>query len=71
MATRIRQNQPLIFAQPLEERVDKAAQRQLAGTGPASREEGRQRQSGDEDATGWWWNDAGAWTYHGSEDPPA
>lgn len=63
----IRQNRPIVFAQPLEERVDAAAKRQLAGDGPASRAAGR---AASEDAKGFWYHDGeDDWTFLGAELP--
>lgn len=56
---------------PLEQRVDKYGQRQLAGTGRARRAEGRADAEAayddPEDTPGWWkLKPNGAWTYHGN-----
>lgn len=68
MKARIRQPSQIVFPQPLEERVDKAAERQLAGRGPLSREQGRRD---PDDEKGWWWHDGeGDWAFYGEEDPP-
>lgn len=60
---------PIVLAQPLEERVDKAGQRQLAD--PEGARASRDRARAGEDTPGWWWFDGTDWSYHGSEDPPA
>jgi len=74
MPRRVIQARPLVFAQPLSERVDKAAARQLAGEGPSSREAGRNRvdAESDVDEAGWWWKDpvTGEWGYYGVDEPP-
>ena len=63
----IRHNRPIVLAQPLEERVDKAAERQLAGQGPASRAAGR-KAAADLDAKGYWYHDGeDGWTFLGAE----
>lgn len=66
----IRHSAPIVFAQPLEERVDKAAKRQLAGQGPDSRAAGRRSAAGEDDAVGYWYHDAeGNWSFIGAELP--
>ncbi len=68
MAGKAFQPRPLVMPQPLEERVDKAAERQRSGEGRLSREQGRRD---PDDEKGWWWHDGeGTWDFFGKEDPP-
>lgn len=68
MTGKVQHSSPIVLAQPLEERVDKAAERQLSGRGPLSREQGRQGE--EEDEKGWWYHDGeGGWDFYGEKEP--
>lgn len=61
---------PLRVNPPLEERIDRAGERQRRNPRGArlSRERGRRS---DDDLRGWWYHDgAGTWDFFGDEDPP-
>lgn len=65
----IRQPRPIVLPQPLEERVDKAAERQREGRGPDSRAAGR-RQAAEEAEVGYWYHHGDdEWSFIGAELP--